>query len=141
MRANLKRSRLVCGNECYDCFMGIDIVGFFKEHKEEILGALAIMGGAMLMAMSDSDSEHAELTNGQKLDLSEAVEAVSWNFGEGIEYAYASDDSVCFVLVDDEYENIYFTYSTGEWDASYCDVSEDVEDAVKMILDRLNERW
>lgn len=121
--------------------MGIDIVGFFKEHKEEILGALAILGGAMLMAMSDGDSEHAELTNGQKLDLSEAVEAVSWNFREGVEYAYVSDDSVCFALVDGECKNIYFTYLQGEWSASYCDVSEDVGDAVKMILDRLNERW
>ena len=79
--------------------MGIDIVGFFKEHKEEILGGLVLLGGAALVALSDSDGGYDELTNGQKLDLSEAVDAVSWDFGDDIEYANASDGSVCFFFL------------------------------------------
>ena len=118
--------------------MGIDIVGFFKEHKEEILGGLVLLGGAALVALSDSDGGYDELTNGQKLDLSEAVDAVSWDFGDDIEYANASDGSVCFSLSDGGYETVYFSYSQGEWYASYCDDYEDVEDAVGMILGQLN---
>lgn len=118
--------------------MGIDIVGFFKEHREEIIGGLVLLGGAALIAMSDNGSGYDELTNGQKLDLREAVDAVSWNFGEDIEYATASDGTVCFTLADGEYETVYFSYSQGEWSASYCGDYDDVEDAVEMILERLN---
>lgn len=118
--------------------MGIDIIGFFKEHKEEILGGLVLLDGAVLIEMSDGSGGCNELTNGQKLDLGEAVDAVRWNFGEDVEYVDASDGAVCFSLSDGGYETVDFSCSRGEWSAFYCGDYEDVKDAVQLILDQLN---
>lgn len=120
---------------------GADNAGkFISENKDKIVQGVivvgTIVGAAALAAVSGADISE-ELTEGQKLDLSNALDSVRCCFDEEIESAYASGDSIVFDLSNGETECIGFRCDSGYWSA-YSSDSEVVSNAVELILDELN---
>lgn len=117
---------------------GIDNTGkFISDNKENIIqGAIVVGGIVALAAMAGGDSSE-ELTEGQELDLSNALDSARWSFDEEIESAYASGDTISFYLSNGETEFVNFHYDGGTWSA-YSFGSEVVSNAVDSILSELN---
>ena len=105
---------------------------FFDKHPLLACGAL-LVGLAALSASSDGEGEYCELTNGQKLDLSEALDSARWNFDPSITNASADGNSITFMLDDDSSETIPFYYDSGDWSSGSAE-SEAVDEAVGYIL-------
>ena len=113
--------------------------GFFRRNASTLVKGALLFGAIALAASSDSYGTD-ELTNGQELDLSEALDDVQWNFSSEIESAYACGDSVTFYLVNGGSEIVSFSYSNGSWSA-YSGDSQAVSDAVDDILSKLNSAY
>ncbi|MGE8693481.1 hypothetical protein [Bifidobacterium bifidum] len=111
--------------------------GFFRRNAGTILKGALIVGALALAGASSSDSGSEELTEGQELDLNNALDSTRWSFDEEIESAYASGDTITFYLSDGESEYVNFHYDGGAWSA-YSFGSEAVSNAVDSILSELN---
>lgn len=114
----------------------MDDKGKFFDRHPLLAGGALLMGLAALASLGDGNESCSGLTNGQKLDLSEALNDARWEFDPSITYASACDDVITFMLNDDSVETIRFYYDSGTWSSGSAE-SDAVRKAVERILGRL----